>query len=370
MGKVTMVDVARFAGVSVPTVSRVLNGNTNVNSGLRQKVEHAITAMRYTPNLSARSTRTGANNAISIILPSFETNLLTSLLQGAADTCMEKGYSLSVYQSNGNIEKEIKCIDAARQTSPGGILYCPVSIESVEYFEKTRDRELPVVIVSRRGLIDGVPHVYYDDRTGCYTATKYLLRQGRRHIAFFAGFWEAPGHDAECLLKLLQSYHHGVYSSIDRLRGYADALKEFGLDVRKSLLYITAYNYASGYESMNAFLASLTEFDAVICSNDRLAAGILQSLHEQNISVPAQVSLIGFDDGVICNITRPTLTSLRQPSYRMGQKAAETLIGLLNGAGAEDVKLDMELVIRNSTAAKNSRFRRRSIPVTPLKPMG
>jgi LacI family transcriptional regulator len=269
---------------------------------------------------------------------------------------MEKGYSLSVYQSNGNIEKEIKCIDTARRTSPSGILYCPISIESVEYFEKTRNRELPVVIVSRRGLIDGVPHVYYDDRAGCYTAAKYLLQQGRRRIAFFAGFWEAPGHDAECLLELLQSDHHGVYSSIDRLQGYVDALNEFGLEVQKNLLYITAYNYASGYESMNTFLASLTEFDAVICSNDRLAAGILQSLREQNISVPDQVSLVGFDDGVICNITRPTLTSVRQPSYRIGQKAAETLIGLLGGAPAEDIRLDMELIVRNSTAVKNNRF--------------
>ncbi|MDR1430190.1 MAG: LacI family transcriptional regulator, partial [Spirochaetaceae bacterium] len=229
MGKVTIVDVARFAGVSVPTVSRVLNGNTNVNNELRHKVEPAITAMHYTPTLSARSTRTGTSNVISIILPSFETNMFTSLLQGAADTCMEKGYSLSVYQSNGNIEKEIRCVDAARQTSPSGILYCPVSIESVAYFEKTLNRELPVVIVSRRGLIDGVPHVYYDDRAGCYTATKYLLQQGRRHIAFFAGFWEAPGHDAGGLLELLQSDHHGVYSSIDRLQGYVDALTEFGL---------------------------------------------------------------------------------------------------------------------------------------------
>jgi LacI family transcriptional regulator len=311
--------------------------------------------MRYTPNLSARSIRTGANNVISIILPSFETNLFTSLLQGAADTCMEKGYSLSVYQSNGTIEREIKCIDAARRTSPSGILYCPVSMESVEYFEKNWDRERPVVIVSRRGLIDGVPHVYYDDRTGCYTATKYLLRQGCRRIAFFAGFWEAPDRDVGSLLELFQSDHRGVYSSIDRLQGYVDALNEFGLDVHKDLIHLTAYNYASGYESMNAFLASLTEFDAVICSNDRLAAGILQSLREQNISVPAQVSLIGFDDGVICNITRPTLTAVRQPSYQIGQKAAETLIGLLGGAGAEDIKLDMELIVRNSTAVKNSR---------------
>jgi DNA-binding LacI/PurR family transcriptional regulator len=354
---VTIVDVARIAGVSVPTVSRVLNKHQNVNKVLRKKVEEAISKTNYSPNLNARYTRTGANDALGIILPTFETNLFTGLLQGAADTCAENNFRLFVYQSNGNIEKDIRCIDMARDAFSCGLIYCPVSLESLEYFKASLAQKIPAVIASRRGLIEKVPHVYPDNTAGCYTATKYLLQQGHRRIAFFAGFWEAPGHDIDCLLTLLESKTRGVYSSLDRLQGYIDALKEFDVEVQKALLRITGYTYESGYESMKAFLASLIDFDAVICANDWVAAGVLQSLREQNIAVPGRVSVVGFDDGVITNIARPTLTSVRQPSYHIGQWAVKTLINLVMGVGAEDIKLDMTLIVRNSTAAKNYRLR-------------
>lgn len=357
MEKVTIVDVARIAGVSVPTVSRVLNKRQNVNKVLKKKVEEAIAETNYAPNLNARYTRTGTNDIISIILPTFETNLFTGLLQGAADTCMEHNLRLSVYQSNGNIENDIRCIDMVRASFSGGLIYCPVSPDSLEYFKSAVSQKTPTVIASRRGLIENVPHVYPDNISGCYTATKYLLQQGHRRIAFFAGFWETPGYDADYLMTLLEGKTRGVYSSLDRLQGYIDALKEFNLDVQKSLLRITAYNYESGYESMKAFLASLIDFDAVICANDWVAAGVLQSLREQNILVPDQVSVVGFDDGAITNIARPTLTSVRQPSYQIGQRVIKTVISLINGVNPGDIKLDMTLIVRNSTAAKNYRTR-------------
>jgi LacI family transcriptional regulator len=346
-------DIARIAGVSVPTVSRVINKRWNVNKALREKVEAAIAATNYTPNLNARYTRTGINNTICIILPTFDTNLFTGLLQGAADSCTENNFHLTVYQSNGNIEKEIACINMAKNSSPGGLIYSPVSSETIEAFKTAIVGNIPAVIAYRRGFIDRVPHVYADNTAGCYTATKYLLQQGHRRIAFFAGFWEAPDSSNSCLLDLLENERRGVYSSLDRLQGYINALKEFSLEVDKSLLRVIGFTYENGYENMNGFLASLTEFDAVICPNDWVAAGVLQSLQEQNIPVPAQVSVVGFDEGTISNVARPTLTSVRQPSYQIGQCAVKTLIDLIKGNNCGDTKLDMTFIVRNSTSAKN-----------------
>ncbi len=353
MRKITIEDVAAKAGVSVSTVSRVLNNNPKVDKALSSRVQETIDALGYVPNAGARYIRSGASDLISMIIPSPSNQFFAQILEGAMDTALEHEYKIIAYSSDGSEQKDIKCLHSVASSPSSGLIYCPISVASTEHLNVVLSKKLPVVIAARRATMKGLPHVYVDNVKGCYTATRFLLVQGRRNIAFFAGFWEKPANDVEGLLDIFYSEKKGAYSSLDRLEGYMEALKEFGVEFKSSLLHMTEYDYAGGYKAVKEFLPKMVEFDAVICSNDWVASGVLQALQEQNISVPEDVSIIGYDNAQVAPISRPTLSTVQQLPHKIGNYAVESLIDLIEGKKVEDKIVETSLIVRNSTAVKN-----------------
>lgn len=199
----------------------------------------------------------------------------------------------------------------------------------------------------------GVPHIYMDDFGGEYRAAKYLIQQGHRHIAFFAGFWTRPAEDVDGILNLMDAEGRGAYSTLERLAGYRKALDEAGMEFDKRLISMTRFDHKSGYEAMNEFLSTLVPFDSVLCGNDLVATGALQALKEQKIAVPERVSIVGYDDSDLARISHPRLTSVRQLPYTIGEKAVEALMRMAEGRRVENQKLDAALTIGMSTAAKS-----------------
>ncbi len=180
-------------------------------------------------------------------------------------------------------------------------MFCPLSEASSSLLPALFSISTPpIVIIYRHDYCDYASHIYYDNELGGYLATKYLLKAGHRQIAFFASFWSEEPAD---LLNFHDRRLMGSYSSLDRLKGYQKALNEYDVKIHRELLSSTGYTYESGYAMTKQFLSSLCDFSAIICCNDSVAAGALQALSEQNIDVPRQVSVIGYDASFLSDIT-------------------------------------------------------------------
>lgn len=349
MKRPTVNDVAALAGVSVSTVSRVINGSAKVAPDLAARVSAAVAQLGFTPNASARNMRTKSSDTISIVIPTVH---FSEILRGAVDEAFEKGYKLVAYASNGSADREIACLDRVAAVGEGGLIYCPATIRGAQHLDVVAAMGIPVTIAARRNAFKGAPHIYTDHVSACYRATKYLLQHKHRRIAFFAGFWGEHPQTVEDMLEMRGLELSGVYSALDRLAGYENALEEFGLELERELIFLTGFEYNDGYGTCKQALASLCEFDAIICPTDRVAAGALQALQEQNVQVPRQVSIIGYDDGVFAQATRPALTAVHQSSYLIGQTCVRALADMMNSIPFQDTVLDAQLIVRDSTAAK------------------
>lgn len=347
---VTITDVALEAGVSIATVSRALNNPEVVDITSRKKVRDAVRKLNYAVK---QPFRTSLSKQVALILPSASNTFFSQMLEGVLAASDRMDFQVLVYSCHGDPAREVACLNSARQANVDALLFCPLSDGSANMVTDLFSPDFPLLILYRRNYLSpGIPHLYYDNVQGGYLATKLLLKQGHRNIAFFIGFWQDPATTKEDILSLLDNPTRGSYSSLDRLSGYVQALSEFGLELDPSLITTTRYDFASGYEMTKLFLSTLRDFDSVICGNDTVAAGVLQALSEQNILVPEQVSVVGYDDSTLASITRPKLTSVHQDPENLGEQAVSMLSSLFSQERVEDKVLETYLTIRNSTAMR------------------
>ncbi|MBN2873896.1 MAG: substrate-binding domain-containing protein, partial [Spirochaetales bacterium] len=212
-------------------------------------------------------------------------------------------------------------------------------------------RELPLVVAGRVGIFPGVPHVYSDGEKGGYIATKYLLQQGRRTVGFFGSFWEPPC-DIEQIKSISMAANAGSYSTIERFKGYLRALEEEGIPYDSSKVVICGYGYSNGFEAANELMTRLAPVDGLLVMTAVVAAGCMEALRNQGRNVPADVSIIVFDDSEIVNMTVPRLTSVQLSLRTMGIEAIRSLNCLLSGNTCGNTVIDVSLRIADSTAQK------------------
>ena len=349
----TIVHVAEHAGVSISTVSRVLNGSAHVNPDIEQRVRAAMAALHYVPSASARNMKGRHSLSLGILLPQMDNDFFAKMLS-AAVTAAEGQATVTVFSADGDPEREKRNLRAAIDAGVSALLYCPVGYVSAQELYEIVPKGFPLVIVYRRDMIPGAPHIYHDNVQGAEDATRYLLRLGRRKIAFFAGFW-GQEYSAQQVLALVQDEaKRGAYTALDRLQGYMNVLQDAGIPLDPALIVPCWLNRSSGYEQAQKFLATLKDFDAILCGKDEVAAGILLALNEQKIAVPDKVSIVSFDDSVFSVMTRPMLTTVRQEPGQIGRQAVEMALGLLRGEPVPDRVIGMELKIRNSTSVKDA----------------
>ncbi|MDO5033498.1 MAG: LacI family DNA-binding transcriptional regulator [Eubacteriales bacterium] len=348
----TIVDVASLAGVSVSTVSRVLNHKGSVNSEAKNKVEAAIRELKYVPSPAARRIRGASSRVLGVILPDAKDPFFSKVLESILNSADEAGLKVLVFSCHGDSCNEEMQLRKAAVADIVGLLYCPSSGVDVDLVKSLFQPSLPLIILYRRGTMPGVPHIYLDNFKGGYLATKYLLHLGRRDIAFFAGFWPSVESDnITAFLPLLDLPNRGIYTALDRIAGYKQALDEAGLPFDESLLIAApGFDYESGLEGMQRFLSRMRSFDALICGNDAVATGAMQTLSEQHYQVPGQISIVGYDNSLFSRITRPRLTTIHQDAAKIGQGAIQMLLACMDGQQLEDRVIDVELIVRESTA--------------------
>ncbi len=332
--KVTIFDVAELAGVSIKTVSRVLNNEANVRENTRANVLRAVGELRYRPNAAARELSGRRSRAIGLVYENAEEfNYTSAVLDGALGACEAHGYSLLLCPLNlPNPDPGERVGEFATQTRVEGIvLPAPVS-DMAAVTGLLRDMKIPVAAIAPRDPLPAEINIACEDEEATFSLTDYLVGQGHRSIGHIKGH---PEHGA----------------SAQRFAGYRRALREHGLAFAPGLVRQGYFDFDSGKSAAAALLDLPEPPTAIVAGNDDMAAGVLFEARERGLSVPGQLSVVGFDDTRIASRMWPPLTTVRQPIPQMAETAARLLIDKLNGEPVESPQepFACEVIIRSST---------------------
>lgn len=330
---VTILDVARAAGVSVATVSRALRGLPNVAPATRERVVAAATELAYRPDPNAARLAAGRSQSVGIAVPVLDSWFFSRVIAGAEDTLSEAGYDVLIFAAHpvehgGRFVAEVGPV----QQRLDGLILAELVV-SPEEARGWRDRDAQVVSVGPE--VAHYPSVGIDDYAGGRMAMEHLIRLGHRDIALIGGMAEPP-------------FHFAVPT--DRRRAYRDALESADLPVRASYDAVGEFSVAGGESAMGRLLAEADPLpSAVFAMSDEMAMGAMRAARERGIRIPEQLSLIGFDDHEMADVV--DLTTIRQHVPERGARAAELMLAALGGtpAPAEPQELPLELVVRGST---------------------
>lgn len=325
---VTLKDIAKQAGVSAVTVSKVVNGNDqHISQETRSKIQHIVKQMGYVPNAVAKGLKVKRSNMLGFLLPDISNSFFPDVARGIEDTAKRYGFGVVMCNTDDDAQRETEQIRFLTSRMVDGIVFVRALKRS--NMDQLFDSGLPIVVVDREIEIKNtsVGQIFVDTQSGIRESTKLLLSRGCRQIAFISADYNAK---------------------FDRYLGYCDALKEASIPLDPLRVYQDHYDVKTGYEGMRTILGR-AQIDGVVCGNDMIAVGVLNALKEQGIKVPQQVKVVGFDDIYLSRYLSPPLTTVYQPAYQMGASAAEMLINhILYGGPLYKKTLDFELRLRES----------------------
>lgn len=330
---VTLQNVAEKAGVSVMTVSRALSGEGYVAEKTRVRVLAAVDELGYSPNLSAKMMRGSRTNVIGVLVNDLQSTVINEIIGAVSVAVRKSNMDLIIYNSIEDLgsTKRSGVNQIMRGLCDGLLFILPRLSEG--YIESLEQSSLPVVLINYCATETSLPVVRGDNRRGGRNAVEHLLELGHRRIAFITG-----------------SAHTG--QSMERQRGYADALKKAGIPLDKALIAEGDFGQLSGFESTQRLLRLPEPPTAIFAANDEMAFGVMDAVRAQGLRVPQDVSVIGFDDIPAASHVHPKLTTLRQPLAEISESAVQELMRRITGAGAAQHRVEFPsgLVVRESTA--------------------
>jgi LacI family transcriptional regulator len=321
-------DVAKKSGLSVVTVSRVLNNSTSVREGNRRKVLRAIEELNYQPNSAARSLVRGKTGVIGMSITNFNDSFYDRVIRVVNRKLAEQGYFLAL--SIAENEDDGVNFLFQKDRVDGIILLSP--LEEKEYVEELKRKNIPFVLLDNQFQHEDVPSVVVDNYQGGYEATQHLIGLGHTQIAYIGG--------------------PSVFLSVaERKRGYIQALDEAGLTPFG--MESCGFTVSGGYEVAKRWLREDKLPTAIFCGDDFIALGVVQALREEGILVPQDISVVGFDDQQFVGEFYPRLTTVRQPEAQLGNIGVDLLLKMISGEAIPPAvtKLAPQFLIRESTAA-------------------
>lgn len=329
--QVTIVDVAKEAGVSFATVSRVLNDGVNVTPEKRKRVQSAVKRLGYTTNLQARSLRGGRSHLIGLVVRDLGTAYIGEIMRGVDMELAENKYDVMLYTTHRHLKQESDYVTAlTRGMTDGLLLVLPRQPEA--YLRTLRRRKFPHVLIDNQGIDERGPAVGATNRAGGYDAARYLLALGHRRIGFITGTMS-------------------MGCARERLDGYRAALRDHGVTPEDELVREGVFQQARGYSAAMELLTLPQQPTAIIASNDVSAFGAMEAARECGKRIPDDISIIGFDDIPQAAQVHPPLTTIRQPLEDMGRRAVRMLLEIIENPERppEKIELPTELVVREST---------------------
>ena len=334
--KSTIYDVAKIAGVSPSTVSRVMNSPEIVAEDTLQKVANAVKELSYIPNMIAANMPRKRTNYIGLIIPDITNIFFSNLVRGVQDVCEKHGYSVFVVNSDDSQEKEGRYLKLLYSRRVDGVILTVAGYREEEFSEEELFllKKMNIVLIDRE--INGMmtPIVKVNNFAGAYSAVKYLLTMGHRKIMYLAGI-------------------EGTRTNQEREKGYLSALKEAHISWEKELT--ADFRLDTAYQKIIHHWPQLKNSDelptAIFAANDLMAIGALKAFAQLKVRVPEEMSIMGFDNIPFSDCTYPPLTTVAQPTYLMGQKAVEILIKLINKKKIKkSIELETELIERDSVS--------------------
>jgi LacI family transcriptional regulator len=326
---VTIYEVARRAGVSASTVSRVLSGHLPVSTEKKAAVMAAVEATGFRPNVMAQGLAIGRSRSVGVLTQNIGSPLYGEILRGVERTFAEAGLH-PLFACGATLEESRHALDLLVSHPVEGLVIIGGVLLDDEIAKTAR--EIPVIGVQRDvdGLEDRCLHV--DNRHGAYDAVQHLIGLGHRRIVHIAGL---AGHS----------------DALDRRAGYESALADAGIEVTRELLILGDFDTASGRRGVESLLSRGTPFTAIFAANDETAFGACLALHKRGLRVPQDVSIVGFDDHPLAASFVPPLTTVRQPTVEMGTAAARAILDALEDRPVSLPKLRAELIVRESTGS-------------------
>jgi DNA-binding LacI/PurR family transcriptional regulator len=331
---VTIKDVANKAGVSVATVSRVLNNQPTVSPELRSRVLEAVEELGYRRDRVARSLRVKRSQIIGLIISDIRNAFFTAVARGVEDVAYQHGYSLVLCNTDEDPAKERLYVDTILAQRVAGAILSPVA-EVGNYCSVLLERGIPVVSMDRRMLDLDVDTVVVTNFEGAYQAVSHLVRQGHRRIGFIGGILQAT-------------------TGRERFEAYKQALTDHGIDLEDDLMTIGDSMQESGYRLASRLLGMEEPPTAIFAANNRMTLGGLDAIQERGLHIPQDVALVGFDDMPWAELLDPPLTVVAQPTYDLGQIAADMLIARISDPDrpVQEITLDTTLVVRQSCGGR------------------
>ena len=326
----TIKDVAREAGVSVATVSRVMNDSGPVSEETRRRIREVAERMRFTPNLAARSLITARTATLGVLLPDLYGEFFSEVLRGIDQAARRHGYHLLVSSSHADRTEAEAALRAMRGRVDGLMVMSP-ELDARALVQNLPDR-LPLVLLNSAVDGDAYDSLTIENFEGASAMVRHLVALGHRRIAMIRG--AARNHDAA-----------------ERLRGYRAALRAAGIAREPAWELAGDFTDESGYRAVTALLQLDPRPTAVFAANDAMAIGAMSALREAGVAVPTEMAVAGFDDIPVARYVSPALTSVRVPIWEMGERATERLLSLVGGrvGGApRQETLATRLVVRES----------------------
>jgi LacI family asc operon transcriptional repressor len=331
----TILEVAKKAGVSKATVSRVLSGSGYVSPEKRELVDKAIAETGYRPNLLARNLATKTTQTIGLVVTNtlYSGNYFSELMSQSARIMEENGRQLILADGKHTAEEEKAAIEFLLDLRCDGVIIYPRFLSIAQMDEIISQHKQPILVINRRLRLNDSYCIFSDQHATSAAAVAHLIQLGHRDIAFITGSLDSP-------------------TGLERLSGYQSALAEQGLAVNNALIVEGKWNAQSGMAAVDALLAGGHAFSAIVASNDEMAIGAMKRLAECQIPVPSAVSVIGFDDIPLAPYTIPSLSSMKMPVTEMIKETINRLVSMLDGGElSKRPTFPASLILRDSVAA-------------------
>jgi len=340
MSQITLRDLAYKLNISISTVSKALKGYSDVSDKTKAAVIKLAKELNYTPNILGLNLRTQHTKTIGVIMPSVVHQFFSKVFDGIIKEAEKHGYLVILLQSNEKFELEEKQVNLLLQKRVDGILISLSNqTSSNKHFINVINKGIPIVMFDKISKSLDCSKIIIDDKKAAYDAVCYLIKKGYRKIAHFGGLLTPQ-------------------ISIDRLLGYKKALKENGIDYDKSLVYINPNNddFNDGYHCADKLIKDYgNTIDAVFAITDVIAVGAIKCFKDMGLKIPKDIAVFGFSNWFMSSVITPTLSTVDQPAFEMGKKAAELLIYEINCfENKKEIKhqkivLPTRLIVREST---------------------
>ncbi|WP_329350354.1 substrate-binding domain-containing protein [Vibrio natriegens] len=328
----TIKDVAKEAGVSVATVSRVINKSPKASQNSIDAVTQAMSKLGYRPNAAARALVSQSTNTIGVLVSDVSDPFFGTLVKSVDNVARENGKHILIGNGYHNADDERRALDLLANSRCDALVIHAKGLSDEELIAYAKEVK-GLVLINRHIPELAERCISLDNRKGAFLATEYLIRHGHRKIACIAS-------------------SHDIEDTDERLQGYQSALKEHGIELSKSYVEYGEPNSDGGEVAMTNLLTKSLEITGVVAYNDYMAAGALAALDQNGIDVPQQVSMVGFDDGLIARFVHPGLTTIRYPIEMMAERATRLALALSRNEKVEDetIIFSPTLVRRDSVA--------------------